>query len=279
MQVVNKVNNNVAICVDDNGQELIAFGKGIGFPAMPYELNGLDRIDRTFYDISPEYLKMLHTLPSDVVEFTSAVVDLARSTLPYQLSPNLLLTLSDHIAFAIERTRKGIYVKMPLAYDLEQMYPVEVGLARKTLESVHDRFRVYLPDDEASGIAMAFINARVYSGDEADTKTRSDDGVILDEITDIIEQEMKVSIDTTSFNYTRYATHVQYLLERLHTGQGIDSINQEVYSSLRREYADTAACVDKITQYLHSKYHFILTEEEQLYLILHVNRVCAQEGL
>ncbi|WP_368259898.1 CAT RNA binding domain-containing protein, partial [Clostridium paraputrificum] len=37
MIVVKKINNNVAICLDNNNNELIAFGKGIGFPATPYE--------------------------------------------------------------------------------------------------------------------------------------------------------------------------------------------------------------------------------------------------
>lgn len=54
VQVIKKVNNNVAVCLDDNGRELIAFGRGIGFPSMPYALSSLEKIERTFYDISPE---------------------------------------------------------------------------------------------------------------------------------------------------------------------------------------------------------------------------------
>lgn len=279
VQVKKKINNNVAICLDDNNRELIAFGKGIGFPAVPYTLDSLDKIDRTFYDISPEYMGMLQTLPGDVVEFTAAVVDTARGILPYTLSPNLLLTLSDHIAFAIERTKKNIHVKMPLAYDLEQIYPQEIALARQTVERIRTRFRVHLPEDEASGIAMAFINARVYSQNETDTKSWAESSNIIDEITRIIESEMHVTIDTTTFNYTRYATHIQYLIDRLHSGKEIDSINQDIYVSLREEYPKTAACVDKIVQYLQSVYHFDVTEEEQLYLALHVNRVCTNGGL
>lgn len=50
MKVVKKINNNVAICLDSNNCELVAFGKGIGFPKMPYEIQDLSLIDRTFYD-------------------------------------------------------------------------------------------------------------------------------------------------------------------------------------------------------------------------------------
>jgi len=281
MQVVKKVNNNTAVCIDGYGRELVAFGRGIGFPATPYELTDLSKIQRTFYDISPQYLEMIELLPSDVVELTSTLVDTARGTLPYRLSPNLLLTLADHISFAIERKKKGVFVKMPLAYDIEQIYPEEMKLARKALRSIWLQFKVRLPDDEASGIAMAFINARIYSDKEKHNGNDEsmDSRHILNEITYIIEKNMNVKIDVTSFNYARYATHIQYLLERLQKGKGIDSINQAVYETMRQEYEETAACADQVVRYLKKKYGFEVTDEEHLYLMLHINRVCTSEGL
>lgn len=279
MQVLKKVNNNVVVCRDNNGRELIAFGKGLGFHATPYTLDDLSKIERTFYDISPEYMEIFQTIPVEIIEFTSAVVDLARAKLHYQLSPNLLLTLSDHIAFAIQRARKGIHVRMPLAYDLEQLYPTEIEIARKTLDAIKKQYRVSLPKDEASGIAMAFINARIYSENEKEIVKARNDQKILDEITGIIENFLEVKIDTTSFNYTRYATHVQYLLDRLYSGKGIDSLNHTVYTSIREECPKTAQCVDLIARHLKKKYQLEVTEEEQLYLILHVNRVYTNEGL
>jgi len=279
VRVVKKINNNVAVCLDNRGKELIAFGRGIGFPPTPYELTDLSLIQRTFYDVNPDYLGMMETLPSDVVEFTAEVVDLARATLPYPLTPNLLLTLADHIAFAIKRAREGIYIKMPLAYDLEQTYPQEIGMGRQVLEQIQSRFKIHLHRDEASGIAMAFINARVYAQGDPDVKAQADDEEILDSITAIIEAEMAVTIDRNSFNYARYATHVHYLLDRLHTGAGIDSINADIYADLREEYGSAAACVDKIAAYLAERHGFQVTDEEKLYLILHINRVCANEGL
>ena len=83
----------------------------------------------------------------------------------------------------------------------------------------------------------------------------------------------------SSFNYCRYATHVQYLLEQLHSGKNIDSIDSDLYSSIRGEYPDTAQCVGKIVQHLKRQHGFVVTKEEQLYLILHVNRVCTKEEL
>ena len=52
MQICKKINNNVALARDAKGRELVVFGKGIGFPAMPYELTDLSGVQRTFYDVN-----------------------------------------------------------------------------------------------------------------------------------------------------------------------------------------------------------------------------------
>ena len=48
MRIVRKINNSAAVAQDSRGKELIVIGKGIGFPAVPYELTDMSRIDRTF---------------------------------------------------------------------------------------------------------------------------------------------------------------------------------------------------------------------------------------
>ena len=42
---------------------------------------------------------------------------------------------------------------------------------------------------------------------------------------------------------------------------------------------EIAACVEKIAQHIEEKWHSTLTEEEKLYLILHINRICIKEGM
>lgn len=56
MIAVKKINNKVAVCRDGNQQELIAIGRGIGFPPAPYELTDLSKVDRTFCDVAQQYI-------------------------------------------------------------------------------------------------------------------------------------------------------------------------------------------------------------------------------
>ena len=46
LQVIKNINNNVVICMDDYERELVAFGKGLGFLAAPYELTDLSKVQQ-----------------------------------------------------------------------------------------------------------------------------------------------------------------------------------------------------------------------------------------
>lgn len=132
--------------------------------------------------------------------------------------------------------------------------------------------------DEAVGIALNLVNSQIEIKDTAG-KTISYEKQVIKEVTDIIERELQFNIDKDSFNYTRFATHLQYLLHRLNDNQCIDSDNQAMYDKAEEEYKDIADCVDIINEYLDKNFNCTLTDEERLYLILHINRVYAKEGL
>lgn len=126
LRFTKKINNNVALAVDSAGKEIVVFGRGIGFPAMPYELTGLSKIQRTFYDIKSSYVEMVAALPEDLMLLAADIVEIARCELNCDLNPNLPITLANHLNFAIERYQTGLEVHSPLTYDIVRFYPVEM---------------------------------------------------------------------------------------------------------------------------------------------------------
>lgn len=278
MMVVKKINNSVAICRDGSQRELIAFGRGIGFPPTPYELTDLSRIDRTFYNVNSKYIPLLADIPPEIVQFTADQMLVLQDELPYETSSNLVLTLADHIAFAIERAGRGIYVQMPSIYEMELNYPAEVQAGRKIVAALRQKLKIKLPKGEVQGIAMHLINAQDKALDGTVPGLEEQYDEILDRITFIIEEELGVHVRRNTFNYARFATHVQYLLKRVLEQKHIDSENLQMYQSMQEEYPDISACVDKIARCLADVWSAELTEEERLYLILHVNRVCSKEN-
>ena len=281
MRVIKKLNNNFAICVDGEGKELIAAGKGIGFPKTPYELEDLNLITRTFYDIDQKYIGLFSEIPETVIHFTAKLVDIARNELKYELNPNLVVTMSDHISFCIQRAKKEIYVQMPLIYEVEQTFPAEAKIGRYAVKQISGRFHVRINQNEASGIEMNFVNARYNSKSRTDVteelQSQYDD--ILEDTISIVEDEMGILIERNSFNFARYSSHLMYLLKRIAGHQTLDSDNGIMYKSMREEFPEIAACVELIDRYFHRKLRIDLSEEEKLYLILHINRICTREGL
>lgn len=279
MVVVKNINNNVSLCMDSRGKEVVVFGKGVGFAKPPQELP-LSKIERTFYDVNEQYLALLSDIPPEVVDFTAQQMIGIQDHLPYETNSNLVLTLADHLAFAMERAKRGIYVPMPSVYEMEISYPLEIKIGRRIVSAMEREFRCKLPSGEVQGVAMHFINARTAAATpeaQADAALEQRYEEILEQTTQIIEWEMDLRVRRDTFNYARFATHLKYLLKRLMERKHIDSSNLLLYETIREEYQDAAACVDKISEYYERNLSVPLNKEEQLYLIMHINRVCSGE--
>ena len=76
---------------------------------MPHEVD-LSDIVRTFYGIDKRYLALIEELPAKELEFAAQFSDIVRSQVSHPLSPNLPVTLADHISFAIKRAREHMCI-------------------------------------------------------------------------------------------------------------------------------------------------------------------------
>lgn len=281
MRAVKKINNNVALCVDKNGNQLVAFGKGIGFPVMPYEIADLKQIERTFYNISSNYVTAIADIPEKVFIFTGRIVDAIRNEVPYELTPNFVFTLADHIAFCIERHQRDIYVQMPLQYEISQTYPLELKLGEMILNEIENRFDVDLNPREASGIALSIVNARMdkKAKSEKEKLDQNQFDEVLENVTTIIEEELQHKIDRYTFVYARFSSHLQHLFGRLQSGIRMETDNLSIYGLIREQYETVNRCVEKMNDYFVQNLGCSLGDEEKMYLILHLNRIYSKEEM
>lgn len=272
MRIIKKINSSAVMCIDDDGRQLVALGRGIGFCEVGSTL-GIDRIERTFYDVDARYLEALGSLPREIVEFASQFADIASGMFSYELSPNIAFILADHIAFAIKRARENIAFKTPLAFDVAQQYPLEYRLGTLIVQRIESTFNVRLAEDEAAGMVMVLINNITKPGDSESACDGHEFCRFLERATLLIERIMRVKIDRSSFNYARYATHLQYLFRRVKAGEAIESSNAPMYASLKESYPAERRCAERIEKLIVQETGKGLSDEEKLYLLLHVNRI------
>ena len=270
VQIIKKINTSAAIALDSAGQEIVVLGKGIGFPEVPYELTDLSKVERTFYDVNSRYFGIIENLPNSILTASAEIVEMAKFELQAELNPNLPFTLADHLNFAVERLKKGVDLTNAIAYDVRNYYPVEIELGMKSLEIMKERANITLPESEAVNIAMHLINAEAKKDDLPFVfKTTK----IFSEIEKIVETNLAMTLDRESYEYSRFITHLRYLIQRLSIGKNIKGKNEMMLSILAENYPKIYKCAKEIVNYLEGTWNFTCTEDEILYLMLHINRV------
>lgn len=274
MKVIKKINNNVAVCLDSKSRELIAFGKGIGFPNVPYELNDLSKIDRTFYSIKDSYLLLLNEINEKLLNETASFLDYCRKKLPYEINETLYFVIADHLNFAIKRATQNIYLQTGLTYEVKSYYPEEYEIALEFLEKLNKEFNVKMLKDEAANIAMHIVENE---NRNKENNTNPINEETIEDITSIIEEYFEIKINKSSFNYSRFVSHVQYLLLRRKDKISVISDNDKLYETIKKEYPKTYNCVLKIKDYFKDRLNWMISDEEMLYLMLHINRMRYRE--
>ncbi|MDU1586396.1 MAG: PRD domain-containing protein [Clostridium sp.] len=274
MIVVKKINNNVAICLDNNNNELIAFGKGIGFPATPYELCDLSKVQRTFYGVNSLYFNFINEIPENIFEISVKVVDYSKTKIKNEVNSNIVFTLADHINFAIQRYEKKINLKLPFAYDINHLYEAEMSVGEWAVKQIRKDLNINLPENEAVSIALHFINAENI---ETGTHFVTDESNLILNITEIVEKEFDLHINKLEFNYSRFVSHLKYLLKRKEKEIEVSSENLKLYDSMCKDFPDICICAIHINEYLNKTINLNLNKEELLYLMLHINRLCTRE--
>lgn len=275
MRAIKKINNNVAICMDGNQQELVAFGNGIGFPSMPYEIQDLARIDRTFYCIDSRFLALLNEIPTEVFEVAAQITDQAQQSLQCDLNPNLLVTLADHINFAIIRMKKYRQMKMQFSYDIEQLYPLETELGRYAVELIRKRLGVVLPQSEITNIAIHFINAQWEQNNIMSPNNQED---LIEQITQQIERFFSIQIDRKTFDFNRFAMHMRYFLKRIHEDRQYTDNDQKLLDVMQQQEPEIYVCVQQISAYIDAAMHKTCTNDELLYLMIHIHRILKRQA-
>lgn len=273
MKVIKNINNNVSLCLDEDQNEVVVFGRGVGFTKPPYEIDK-SKIQRIYYNIQPEYIQVISAIPNQVIEISTKIIDYARSKMNITFSDSIVFTLADHINFAIKRNKENLNVQLPIIQDIEYFYKNEMEIGREALLMLNDELEVCLPEEEAAFIALHIINAEQTNLSNNEVNL---DKEIIHNITKMIEVYFRFEIDKKGFNYSRFVSHMRYLIQRKKENKLFINENGKLYETLCLNYPETKKCVEWIWKYLKQTIECELTEEEIIYLMIHINRLCSRE--
>jgi beta-glucoside operon transcriptional antiterminator len=185
------------------------------------------------------------------------------------LNDSIYISLTDHINFAIERNKKGLDIKNALMWEIKKLYKDEFSLGLKALNMIKEKLDVTLPEDEAGFIAMHIVNAEL--NEEMPnivniTKTMQD-------ILKIVKYHFGIDFDEESLNFFRFVTHLKFFAQRLYSKTYMQSDDDFLFEAVKNKHKDAFACTEKINDYVKRKFDYELTNDEKLYLTVHIERV------
>lgn len=267
------INNNIISAYEESGAEVIVMGRGIGFKKKQGEIVPADQISKIFRiksrTLTEQFKELLANMPLERVRISDEIISHAKDHLKLKLNQSIYVTLTDHINFAIERVSQGIEPQNALLWEIKRFYPQEFQLGIYALELIHDRLGILLPEDEAGFIALHFVNAE-YGTDIRDAVKFPDQ---MQAIVDIVERDLGILLDESSLHYERFMTHIKFLIQRIYRKELLSSEDRELSLLMQRKYPREYQCSVKVAEYIMQATGSRLSEEEIMYLSVHIRRV------
>lgn len=267
------INNNIISAYEKSGAEVIVMGRGIGFKKKQGEVVPADQISKIFRiksrTLTEQFKELLANMPLERVRISDEIISHAKDHLKLKLNQSIYVTLTDHINFAIERVSQGIEPQNALLWEIKRFYPQEFQLGIYALELIQDRLGILLPEDEAGFIALHFVNAE-YGTDIRDAVKFPDQ---MQAIVDIVERDLGILLDESSLHYERFVTHIKFLIQRIYRKELLSSEDRELSLMMQRKYPREYECSVKVAEYIMQATGSRLSEEEIMYLSVHIRRV------
>lgn len=276
MQVDKVINNNLIRTHDEKGQEVLVMGCGIGFKKKPGEYIDDGKVEKVYVLQKEERQHMeelFSSMPLECIQATNEIVEYATISLGKQLSNYLYLNLCDHIHFAIQRSKGGIPIQNALLTEIKRFYNHEYQIGMESLNIIERKTGVLLPEDEAGFIAMHLVNASMDFRDMGHTQEMMK---IIRRILNIVRYHFQIELDEDSIHYDRFITHLKFFVKRVFSGTELNENDEAFFIMIKNQYKEEYACVLKIYEYIRKEYEICLTNDEIMYLIIHIRRVIAK---
>lgn len=273
--VIGKIlNNNVVVSTNDAGEEVIYMGRGIAFKKKIGDVIDDAFVEKEFVlkdsFTANQFQQLFADIPAEEVEAVKQVVDEAEQVLGVELSPNIYLTLTDHIHYALMRAREGIEIPNPLLFETRKFYPKEYAIAAKAVERFEKNFGVSLPEAEKGFIAFHIVNSEQANGTMEKTMQAVE---IVRDVLAIISRFYGKVFNPDSLNYQRITTHLHYFAQRYLSDDLSGEKDEFLFELIQAKYPKAFQTVQRINEYLIKTYGKPIGESEMIYLTIHIERV------
>lgn len=275
MIIKKKLNNNAIITKNNQNQEIIVVGKGIGYGKDTNNLIDENKIYKIFVPENKgekkRILDMISQIPVQYIEISGKIISYARRKYELILNESVYIALTDHISSSLDRYHEGIFLRNKFQWEIKHFYPNEFDIGLKGLEIIKEECGIELKEDEAGFIGMHIVSSEVgQSMDDFYVMT-----LFIQQMTNIVKYHFSIEFDEESLDYYRFITHLKFFWHRISRNREntMGSLENEILEVIKNKRVNAYLCALKIKQFIEEKYKYELGNEEILYLTIHISRI------
>ena len=275
MRIKKVINNNILCVVDDQGGEMIVTGKGLGFQRKIGERVDPAQFEKTYRMEGKAEQRKLRELcaqiPIEHLRLTQDLIEYIKTQLTVPLNESLLITLADHISFAIKRKEAGVEFSNPLEGAIMSYYPAEYRLGWHCLQVIREETRTDLNPSEAAFIALHIVNAELNTS----MSVMVDITKLIEGTLEVVEYFYQKNFDRESLDFNRFVVHLRYFAQRLF--QAVPGPSEDYDPDFRdmivRSCKQHYKCAQCVGEYIQNTYQKPVSDEELIYLTIHLKRI------
>ncbi|MEO2258201.1 PRD domain-containing protein [Paenibacillus amylolyticus] len=278
MEVIKILNSSIVLARrGEDDKEVIVMGKGIGYRSKPGDVMGEDEIEKIYVleneTISSDLTALMKETPKEYLILADEIISYAKHTLSRHLSDHLYVALTDHLYMAMKRFKDNMTIQNRMLWEVKKFYPQEFSIGLHGLSLIQKQLGLSLPEEEAANIAFHLVNAQ--QNDDNMNQVMLMTNTVKD-VLNIIKIHYQVELDTHSINYSRFLTHLQFFIQRLFEHKTLNTQDHELFEQIANKYPQEEACVLLIKDYIEARFEHTISNEEMMYLIIHINRVMSR---
>lgn len=273
MKIVRIINNNIVTSENDENNEIVIMGKGVGFQKKPGDEIKPHEIEKIYSLDTPSstnnFTSLLEDVPLEEVQVINEIVSYAKLSFGKKIGDSIYVSLLDHLHFAIERLNKGMIFENRLSWEVKHFYHHEYLVGKEALDIIKRKLNIELPEPEAISIALHFVNCTM------DTNMEDTIGMtkVIKKILSLIQYSFNIQLKEQTLNYERFLTHIKFFLQRVYLRRSLEDKNPELFEFIKRSWPKEFDCASKIVDYVKQETGSIISNAEIAYLTIHINRI------
>ncbi|MDR2975937.1 MAG: PRD domain-containing protein [Streptococcaceae bacterium] len=283
--IISKVlNNNCVVSRDENDKEVILMGSGLAFGLKKGDFLDRKRVQKVFrleHSVLSKFQNVVKDIPAQYILAADKVIAYIKAKTEAEISDSIYITLTDHIWASSERIKKGIKFDNVLLINVRGLYRKEYEVALIVTKMLKDYLKLDFDESETDFITLHIINAQMESEMTHIHKITK----IVSDISEYVIELLQINPNADRISFDRFLVHCRFLIQKVVTGKEHEPKTEEPISKfikrfMFKEYPESESlrgCVDGIARIIKNECHYLINEDERLFLYIHVARLEMRE--